>query len=250
MKSVVVVLIGTLVITSTVAQTQFGGIAGEAQIFAPSTDSTIRASTGAYRSLLRSLIWPSVSEGALQEWQLNAIPASVISAGTEWTRRIVKAELLPANLNQRWRGLEQFGRADCLCFRYFDGTRKVQVVENGSSVIVVISPTSNEPRPLARTAAELLINTTGNGLLNLPTTPAPRFVLQSSPIGASGATLWYGYVDRAPQQDAREWSWWTHMTVATDGATVAFIVPENMPSTGSTFGGATSGSGRRFRDGD
>lgn len=241
-----VLLIG--IYTAALAQAQFQTIQGDGQVYSSSTEAAVRAAGGPFRSLLRELLWPSVADGALREWQLNTVPRRVLTFGTDWARRIVKASLLPGDLIQRWRAIEQFNRADCLIFRYFDGNRRVQIVENGSAVIVVVAPAANEPRQVSVTQAQGLIGTAGSAVLNLPESPDPQFSLQSAQINNGAETLWYGYMNRSPQEDAREWDWWTRITVVTDGATVAFLVPENSPSNGATFGGATSGNGKRFGD--
>jgi hypothetical protein len=228
------------------AQVHFGQIRGEGQIFAAGTNSAIRDASGPYQSLLRALIWPSLAEGASRERPISAIPGEVVTQGTNWTRRIVQPELLPANLSARWRGLEQFNGSDCLCFRYRDGDRRVQIVEDGSSVAVVVSAANNAPRDLSASQARNLIKSTANSILILPPAPKPEIVLQSRPISRGTATLWYGYAKLGQQKDAREWEWWSNFTVVTDGSTVAFILPENTPSVGAPFGGATSSTGKRF----
>lgn len=228
------------------AVAQFVSIPGDAQIFHTSTESVIRALEGPYRFLLKSVFWPSISEGAQSEWALTSLPDGVVPAGSAWTRRVIKQDVLPSDLTSRWRALEQFNHSDCLAFRYAGGNRRVQIVETGSAVVLVVSPLSNEPRPLSRQQAEDHIYALGSSMLNLPTQPSPSAQLQEARL-PGGATLWYGSVERDPSADAREWEWWTRVTVLTDGATVAYIIPEVVPSLGAVSGSATSSNRRRFR---
>ncbi|MDQ2986254.1 MAG: hypothetical protein M3R13_05970 [Armatimonadota bacterium] len=224
---------------------QFGNIPGDGQIYDSRTQAAIDSLQGSYRKLLKSMMWPSVPQGAQMEWQLSAVPAEVVSHGTLWVRRIIKPNLLPGDLSSRWRAHEGFIGSDCLGFRYVN-SRKVQIVETGSAVVIVVSPIESLPTPISEADAIERINRVATELFNLPEPQSPVVHLRSVAI-SNGANLWHGYVERGRTEDAREWQWWTLMSVMTDGSTVAFIVSEVEPSVGASGGGATASNRHRFR---
>lgn len=167
----------------------------------------------------RDAIWPSEAE-LEKALDPSAVPPAVRERAERWVRTILKEDLVPADLGDRFIAITRRvptippGDVDYLVARYRRGDYQVQIVEMGAGVSVLVDPI-NEP---VSSDVETYVRTAADRFLNLPAGVAGKAELRLKTVDMKdGGGLYYGTMDYEYEPLMKNRAWWNHSYVWSDG---------------------------------
>ena len=167
----------------------------------------------------RDAIWPSEVE-LEKAVDPSAVPPAVRERAERWVRTILKEDLVPADLGQRFIAITRRvptippDDVDYLVARYRRGDYQVQILEMGAGLSVLVDPIK-EP---VSSDVETYIRAAADRFLNLPAGVAGKAELRLKKVDMKdGSGLYYGTMDYQYEPLMNNRAWWNHSFVWSDG---------------------------------
>ncbi len=167
----------------------------------------------------RDAIWPSETELA-KALDPSAVPPAVRERAERWVRTILKEDLVPADLGQRFIAITRRVPSippddeDYLVVRYQIGDCQVQIQENGVALSILVNPLETT----ASSDVEGYIRAATDKFLNLPAGVAANAELDLKSVDLrSGGRLSSGTMNYKYEPLMNDRAWWNHSYVWSDG---------------------------------
>ena len=205
----------TLIAVGALPAHEATSIAEPGQLFGPAVGSAL----GALRLAHRDAIWPNEAEleNALDP---SVVPPAVRQEAAGWVRTILKNDLVPADLADRFIAMRRQlptvppDDVDYLITRYQIGDFQVQILEDGVGVGILVNPLNAE----ASSDVEAYIRTAADRFLNLPGGVAEKAALDLKSVALrDGGRLYFGTMDYQYEPLMENRAWWNYSFVWSDG---------------------------------
>jgi hypothetical protein len=198
----------------------------------------------------REAIWPSQADFE-KTVDRSAVPEAVIDTAEAWVKTMLKGDLLPADLSQRFIPLRRTmpfippEEVDYLVARYQIGDIQVQIQDAGVYISILINPLG------AARASDVpeYIKSAAGKYLNLPPEVLAKGDLQLKSVDLSGGSrLYYGTLDYEYDPMMRNRAWWNRSYIWSDGSILSFhtIEREGIEGERNPHVGSRPGVPRRF----
>lgn len=197
--------------------------------------------------------WPGVIDNQNVVGR-NRIPEAVFEQARIGIRLGIKPEWMPPSwpndligVRNHWLG------SDVLVGRYRKGDFEVQLVEDSSSVTLLVRPNHWRVAPAeSKTKFEQLVRRVVSEFTNYPEDklPSASIILYERSASRDHA-LYSGAVncEYEPEQPEKRVWWWNRILVWTDGEVVEFSYAKSLDGTPFVGGAKLLSDGRRFLDG-
>jgi len=204
----------TFLIVWALAAEEVKPVADSAQFFSQAVRSALQGNWAC-----REAIWPSEAE-LEKVLDPSVVPPAVREEAVEWVKAILKKDLVPADLGQRFIAIRRRvpsippDDVDYLIARYQMGDYRVQVLEMGAGLSVLVDPVK-EP---VSSDVETYIRAAADRFLNLPAGVPGKAELRLKTVDMKdGGSLYYGTMDYEYEPLMKNRAWWNHSFVWSDG---------------------------------